>query len=153
MYCWTYAKSWCEFQPKIEAANAVGPIFVSIGDQEKLLRFLELNPHVPRDQMFVDDYNFQAYKSLGFRNIGETKVEEIKLRTPELGGFREWFRYLSNSIRLSPIEEGKMGVPEGVLRLGGTFVVKGSDVVYQWNDSIPGDTPELEDVMKFVESE
>ena len=39
-------------------------------------------------------------------------------------------------------------VLESVMRLGGTFVIKGDEVVYQWNDFIPGDTPDLQDVLQ-----
>ena len=39
-------------------------------------------------------------------------------------------------------------VPEGVLYTGGTFVVQGDNVVYQWTDTIPGNHPVIEDVVK-----
>mmetsp|Transcript_36640 Transcript_36640/g.85634 ORF Transcript_36640/g.85634 Transcript_36640/m.85634 type:complete len:85 (-) Transcript_36640:283-537(-) len=62
-------------------------------------------------------------------------------------------RYFGNVMRVSPIPEGmKFGeVPEGVLRLGGTFVVRGDDVAYQWNDRLPGDHPDLEEVFAAAE--
>jgi|TARA_B100001142_G_scaffold227588_1_gene225698 hypothetical protein len=38
------------------------------------------------------------------------------------------------------------GVPEGVLRLGGTFVIDGEDVVYAHRENLPGMSPKIEDV-------
>ena len=55
-------------------------------------------------------------------------------------------------MKLSPIEEGKPGLPEGVLRLGGTFVIDGSQVLYQHSDKVPGDHPDLEAVLAVVEN-
>lgn len=146
----------CQLQPRIEAAGGTGPLFVSIGDVDKLSKFLELNPAIPRAQMFVDDYNFNAYKAAGFGSmgdIGKLDAKDIKLTAPRLGGIGGWWKYLSNVAAISPIEKGKSGVPEGVLRLGGTFVVKGDEVVYLWKDKVPGDTPDLEQIMTFVERE
>ena len=40
--------------PEVKAAGAAGPFFISIGDEVKLNKFLDLNPKVPRDQAFVD---------------------------------------------------------------------------------------------------
>jgi len=36
------------------------------------------------------------------------------------------------------------------LRTGGTFVVQGDDVVYQWTDTIPGNHPVIEDVVTIA---
>ena len=132
-----------------------GPLFVSIGNQEKLVTFLELNPQVPRDVLFADNLEFNAYNSVGFgkfTDLSEKDKKDIKLRKPDIS-LRTWWTYLSNVVKLSPIEKGKSGIPEGVLRLGGTFVVQGDDVVYQWNDKIPGDYPEPEDVVRFIEEQ
>lgn len=38
-------------------------------------------------------------------------------------------------------------VPEGVLWTGGTFVVQGNEVIYQWTDTVPGNHPVVEDVL------
>ena len=53
-------------------------------------------------------------------------------------------------MELSPVEPGSKEFPEGVKRLGGTFVIDGDDVIYQWNDRIPGDNPDLDDVMQYI---
>lgn len=43
----------------------------------------------------------------------------------------------------------KLGeIPEGVLWTGGTFVVQGDEVIYQWTDTLPGNHPVIEDVIK-----
>ena len=126
---------------------------MSIGDEEKLNKFLELNTSVPRSQMFVDGCDFEAYKSVGFGSldISQPVKGDIKMTAPQMGGLGGWWKYLTNVMSLSPVEPGKSGIPEGVKRLGGTFVVKGDDVIYQWSDKVPGDHPDLENVMKVVE--
>lgn len=125
---------------------------MSIGDTEKLNTFLDLNPYVPVNQMFVDGYDFDAYKAVGFGSLDDVKdTKDIKMTAPELGGFGGWWKYLSNVMSLSPVEPGTSGIPEGVKRLGGTFVVQGDDVIYQWSDKVPGAHPNLDDVMKVVE--
>lgn len=142
-----------QLQPRIKARNAVGPLFVSIGTAEKLATFLELNPNVPSSQIFVDNYQFNAYKTAGFGKLGdESDVGDIQMNAPKLGGMGGWWKYMTNVVKLAPIEEGKSGLPEGVLRLGGTFVIDGDDVLYQHSDSVPGDHPDLEAVMAVVEN-
>lgn len=42
-------------------------------------------------------------------------------------------------------------VPEGVLWTGGTFVVQGNEVLYQWTDLVPGNHPIIDDVLKQAE--
>ncbi len=42
------------------------------------------------------------------------------------------------------------GVPEGVLRLGGTFVLNGNDVLYAQAEELPGMSPEIKDVLALV---
>lgn len=139
-------------------AGVSGPLFISIGDEEKLNKFLELNPYVPRDQAFVDGYDFRAYKDAGFGRFDEQDpqvAKEVKMTSPKLeGGVKGWWKYMTNVGTLSPIpREGiKFGeVPEGVLRLGGTFVVRGDDILYRWNDRLPGDHPVVEDVFEIAQ--
>lgn len=134
-----------------------GPIFISIGDKDKLAAFLEKNPEVPRDQVLVDDYNFDAYKAAGFGKFDDTPKDDAKeamgnMVAPDLG-FKGWWNYLTSVSKVSPIpEDMKFGeVPEGVLRLGGTFVVKGNEVVYRWSDRVPGDHPDIENVLQIAE--
>jgi hypothetical protein len=131
----------------------VGPLFISIGDQEKLNAFLEQNPKVPRDQIFVDDYSFDAYKSAGFGRFDEQDKDVSKEAMKNMGapdlGFKGWLSYLGSAAKVSPIpKDMKFGeVPEGVLRLGGTFVVKGNDILYRWSDRLPGDHPDIRNVV------
>ena len=40
--------------------------------------------------------------------------------------------------------------PEGIMWVGGTFVVRDNDMVYRWNDRIAGDHPEASEVLKVA---
>jgi hypothetical protein len=73
--------------------------------------------------------------------MGDTTPENAlsALKAPDFTP-SQWFSYLANVAGLSPIrkDEPVRGVPEGVLRLGGTFVVDGQDVVYAYSEELPG---------------
>jgi len=118
--------------------------------------FLEQNPGVDRDSMFVDDYEFGAYNNVGFGVADfsdKEKMKSVTITAPDLG-FGQWMSYLGNTMKLSPVDKITWGeIPEGVLRLGGTFVVRGDDVKYQWSDRIPGDHPDIEEVLEIAERE
>jgi len=68
------------------------------------------------------------------------------------GGIGGWWKYITNVGKLSPIpNDMKFGdIPEGVLRLGGTFVIKDDEVLYQWSDRLPGDHPIIKDVFDIA---
>jgi len=122
-----------------------------------LSTFLELNPFIPREQVFVDGYDFTAYKDASFGRFDEQDkdmLEDVKMAAPDLGGFSGWWKYFTNVMKISPVpDDMKFGeVPEGVLRLGGTFVVKGDDIIYQWSDRVPGDHPVVQDVLDIARS-
>jgi len=156
-YCWSYAKEWCALQQELDEADIAGPIFISIGDAEKLDTFLELNPFIPRDRAFVDDYSFGAYEAVGFGKFSDVKDEEVlKSYKPTAPGLTlgEFWKYLTNAGKLSPIpKDAKFGdFPEGVLMVGGTFVVNGQDIIYQWNDQIPGNHPVVNDVVEVAKN-
>mmetsp|Transcript_9272 Transcript_9272/g.14866 ORF Transcript_9272/g.14866 Transcript_9272/m.14866 type:complete len:146 (+) Transcript_9272:79-516(+) len=132
-----------------------GPLFVSIGDEEKLASFLEKNQYIPLGQVFVDDdfQNFSAYKAAGFGRFDEQDpaiAKQVKLTAPKNVN---WWNYLTSITKVSPIPKDQSfgsGVPEGVLRLGGTFVVSGDEIVYRWSDRLPGDHPDIEEVYKIA---
>mmetsp|Transcript_34150 Transcript_34150/g.72769 ORF Transcript_34150/g.72769 Transcript_34150/m.72769 type:complete len:150 (-) Transcript_34150:344-793(-) len=136
----------------------MGPIFVSIGTPEKLATFLELNPHVPRESILVDGYDHRLYKSLGFSRFdkvginGAKEIDATKLfRFLGLGPGGLW-NYATRFLEMAPVE-GEVDwsdLPEGGLRNGGTLVVKGDDVVYQWSDTIPSDVPDVAEVVRIA---
>lgn len=156
MYCWTYARQWHEFQQKDGVSDGVnGPVFISIGTPEKLETFLELNPYMPRDSILVDDYEHRLYKKLGFSRFDEVSMDQANgislkklLRFFNLGVGSLW-NYTTRFLDMAPVEGGVdwTDLPEGGLRNGGTIVVKGDDVVYQWSDTIPSDVPDIADVI------
>ena len=138
----------------MEENGILGPLFVSIGDQDKMKLFLEKNPAIDPQSMFVDGYDFSAYKAVGFGNFQDTDPEtakQVKMEAPDLG-IGQWLGYFGAVGKLSPIpKDMKFGeIPEGVLRLGGTFVVKGDDILYQWSDRLPGDHPEISEVLSVA---
>ena len=133
-----------------------GPVFISVGDPEKLGKFLDSNPALPRSMAYIDasEYEFEAYKLAGFGNIAPgAKMPEGGLPPPKLG-FGQWFKYFTNVAGVSPIpKDMKFGeIPEGVLRLGGVFVLRKGSVVYQHSDALPGDHAPIEEVLRVVEA-
>jgi hypothetical protein len=144
---------------KVEAFSGAvvdGPWFVSIGNPNKLQKFLELNPDVPSKQIFIDDYNsLKLYNAVGFGKFTDISGEDLKsakVRIPNIGP-ATWMKYATNFLSISPLEGSRFlesGLPEGGLKNGGTFVIKGSDVIYQWFDTIPGDYPNPEDVLQVA---
>ena len=126
-----------------------GPAFISVGDDEKLAKFLDLNPAVPRANCFVDDTpDFAAYEAAGFGKIGDVVPDDVSLKPPGFG-IKQWFDYLSNVASLSPVRKDKpLEFPQGVLRLGGTFVLDNDDVAFAWADPTPGQHPPMVDVLK-----
>ena len=162
----------------LDRAGVAGPVFISVAPREtaaeKMNKFLDINPMVPRERLFVDDSpTFAAYASAGFKNIGEDQktslADATKLTAPRLSA-GAWWRYLTNVASLSPVPDGlKFGeVPEGVLRcvgiiftpprhrrdhtqvlrLGGTFVVDDDTVRFAHADKFPGDHPAIADVLR-----
>ncbi len=137
-------------------SGITGPIFISIGDAEKLNLFLEKNPQVDRDSVSVDGYSFDAYKIAGFGRFDEQDKEVAKEASKNMGapaiGFKGAWDYITSAGKLAPIpKDVKLdGIPEGVLRLGGTFVVNANDIKYRWSDRLPGDHPDIEKVFKIA---
>jgi hypothetical protein len=134
--------------------NIAGPVFISIGDSDKINVFLEKNPRVPRELLFVDDYKMEAYKAAGFELIGDgaSKLfsENRKIKAPKFG-FGRWKDYLTSAMKLAPIEKGSNKLPDTVLMNGGTFAVNRDKIIYTYSDVAPGDYPEPIDVLKSFE--
>jgi hypothetical protein len=131
-------------------------VFVSIGDADKLKVFLEKNPQVDPTMALVDDYDFGAYSAAGFGRFDEQDQEVAKeamqnMNAPNLGWKGAW-DYATSVMKVSPIpDDMKFGqIPEGVLRLGGTFVISGDDIVYRWSDRVPGDHPDIDNVVSIA---
>mmetsp|Transcript_6976 Transcript_6976/g.23865 ORF Transcript_6976/g.23865 Transcript_6976/m.23865 type:complete len:145 (-) Transcript_6976:322-756(-) len=132
-------------RPALAAAGANGPVMVSIGDPTKLRAFLEANPKIPRDLVFVDDSeSFEAYEAAGFGKIGDAQPTLDMIKAPE--GLDGW-KYLTTVPKVSPTPKRFGEFPEGVVRLGGTFVLKGDDIAFGWSDVVPGDHPKIADVL------
>jgi len=136
-----------------------GPIFISIGDEEKLNLFLDKNPYVDRENVLVDDYSFDAYKAAGFGRFDEQDKDVAKEASKNMGapaiGLKGAWDYMTSAGKLAPIpKDMKFGeIPEGVLRLGGTFVVNGNEIKYRWSDRLPGDHPDIEKVFNIAKEE
>ena len=63
----------CKNQPLL---SLVGPLFVSMGDVQQLQLFLEKNPYVPKEHIFVDGYDFHAYKAIGLGRLDEQTIRK-----------------------------------------------------------------------------
>lgn len=142
----------------MDDGEITGPLFISIGDEDKLNVFLDKCFYVPRDQAFVDDYDFAAYKAAGFGRFDEqddalAKDGVSNMSAPDIG-LKGWWNYATSASTLAPIPKGmKFGeVPEGVLRNGGTFVVEGDKILYRWSDRLPGDTPDIDEILKIAKA-
>jgi hypothetical protein len=142
-------------QEDMKAAGITqGPVFVSVGTAAQLETFLELNPEVPKESVLVDNLDRKVYQSVGLKLFTETDPNDAKeggknISAPKEMKMGDWWKYLTNAAKLSPIaEDQKFGeLPPGVLQLGGTFLLQGDDVIYQWNDRVPGDVPDLQLVL------
>jgi len=130
-----------------------GPMFISIGDLDGLKLFLEHNPTISPDAILVDDKKeFSLYQQAGFQSFGQQswgKIKEVSYRIPDLG-LLDWWNYLTSIPTLGPFTPDlKFGqLPAGGMVNGGTMVVRGDDILYRWNDRMPGDHPDIEEVMK-----
>ena len=116
---------------------------------------MSLNPNVSRDHAFVDDYEFASFEAVGLQKMDfEYKAPEGalgRMSAPDLGGIGGWWNYLKSSVELSPIPEGKGNeFPQGVMMLGGTFVIDGDEVIFSYQDPLPGVEADLSAVMDVL---
>jgi len=134
------------------------PIFVSIGTSEKLETFLEMNSCVPRDGILVDDYDHTLYKKLEFSRFDEAELvwsdtlKASKLLQFTNIGVANLLNYTTKALTMAPVK-GRVdwrSLPEGGLRNGGTLIVNGEDIVYQWSDKIPSDVPNVNDILNMA---
>jgi len=158
VYCWTYATEWSTLTDEVEALGAVGPLFVSIGNPGKLQTFLEKNPTVPQDRIFVDDLEtFSGYRSLGFQKFGWNDIRRHWKTVefpPKLSSIVQGFQYVTSIPSIGPFVKGQsLRVPEGGLVMGGTYVIAGNEIVYEWRDKLPGDLPDPRDVLSAMEEQ
>jgi len=141
--------------PSMRRDSIAGPIFVSIGEGDQLSMFLSKNPNMPKDLMLVDDYSNKAFKQIGIGLIAEKQELAIKgsknMKAPKLSA-SQWMSYLGIVNKLAPFPKKlTLQIPEGVRRLGATFAIRGDDVLYVYEDGVPGDHPNPEDVLKSFE--
>lgn len=132
---------------RVEEQGLAGPVLVAPGTVDQLNEFLDQLPEVPRDKVCVDDsVGYQAYAAMNFGRIGDRDTSNVTLQAPDLGGINGLLKYLTKIVALAPEQKDEDGMPKGVLLLGGTFVVRNSEVVYAWADRIPGDYPKPPEV-------
>jgi hypothetical protein len=138
--------------PVMRSSNIKGPIFISIGDSDKINLFLDKNPRVPRDLMLVDDFDMEAYKAAGLSKFTDSMKKlatdkERSIKQPKFG-FGRWKDYLTSVGQLAPVEKGSTKFPQTVLMNGGTFAIRGSRLVFSYSDSVPGDHPDPKAVVE-----
>lgn len=130
-------------------------MFISIGDSDKINIFLEKNPKIPRELMFVDGYAMDAYKTVGFKKIdlfsGMKLIKEKRKMTMPTFSPGRWKDYLKSTNDLIPLPKGQKGAfPEGVTMNGGTFAVDGDKIMFAYSDAVPGNYPDPNDVVKSL---
>jgi len=129
-----------------------GPVTLSY---LSMTSFVQNNPEISIDSIFVDNFSSGAYEKMGFGYLFENKNSSLllgatsRLKAPTLTT-KQWWSYFKNVGKLAPVPEDlKFGeVPQAVLRLGGTFVVNDDMIMYSHADTVPGDHPNIEDVLK-----
>ena len=103
---------------QVQARVFVGPLFVSIGNSKKLNKFLELNPQLPRNQAFVDGYDFGVYQAVGLQKMelgyDPPKGALGKGTAPKLGGVGGWLKYLKAVSNLAPFQMNFPKVSRGI---------------------------------------
>mmetsp|Transcript_25804 Transcript_25804/g.74295 ORF Transcript_25804/g.74295 Transcript_25804/m.74295 type:complete len:286 (+) Transcript_25804:15-872(+) len=158
-WCWSYVYQWKLVQEDLNKAGIKGPIFVSIGDEDRLNAFLLKNPEIPAENFFVDGYDFSAYREAGFGRFDEKPkeiIENVRPKPANFGGFQGWWTFLTSFIPLAPVTPDMKFpenlTPEGLFWVGGTFVVNGNDIIYRWNDRISGDHPEASDILEIAKN-
>lgn len=156
-WCWSYVYQWKLAQKEVSDAGINGPIFVSIGDKDRLNAFLLTNPEIAAENFFVDGYDFEAYKKAGFGRFDEKPKEitdNVKPKPAKLGGIQGWWTFLTNFMQLAPVTPDMKFpenlTPEGLFWVGGTIVIKGDEIVYRWDDRISGDHPEASEIVEIA---
>mmetsp|Transcript_39282 Transcript_39282/g.111389 ORF Transcript_39282/g.111389 Transcript_39282/m.111389 type:complete len:271 (+) Transcript_39282:3-815(+) len=158
-YCWAQAREWTEPETleRLSRLGLAGPILVSVGTPEKLRKFLELNPTVPRGRIFVDDSDsHDAFKAMGFGKIGDRfpeNPETLRVRLPGAGlDPGSAFNLVTNGHWLSPVKSLGQGVPEALALLGGTLVFTRERMLHASGDRVPGDYASPGEVLDDAEA-
>lgn len=93
--------------------------------------------------MFIDTPSFDAYKSMGLGKMFKDKEKTLKgsknFKAPGLS-FSGWRDYFSSVGKFVKYEDEKYML-EVVTQLGATFAVDGDNVVFAYDEGIPGDDP------------
>lgn len=140
---------WCKRIPDLRAQGIMGPCFVSIGDYKALQLFLETNKDMPRELFLIDDPSMPGYVGMGFKNLFDNNELTLKgaknLKAPALT-FGDWFNWVRTAVTLAPKDQG-------VLRLGGVFGLYKDAVIYAYEEGVPGDVPDIDEVLLTFEKE
>lgn len=145
-YCWSHVREWCkpDVFERVRALGIMGPFLVAPGSPAQLDRFLQANPFVPGDLMFVDSTpDFAVYRALGFGKMGIGALPDAATLRPRLPGLglASYASCLMNMTALSPQPDAGALLAEGTMVLGGTLALRAGRVVYGWADRVPGDYP------------
>lgn len=138
----------------MKASSIQGPVFISIGEADQLKVFLENNPKIPQELIYVDEPSLKAYNAMGigilFDNKERTMKGGFKIKSP---GFNlsEWRNYLSNVVRITP-RGSNQEILKKVSTLGATYGVSGDRIVYVYEEGVPGDNPEINDVLSTLKA-
>lgn len=107
--------------------------------------------------MFIDTPSFDAYKSMNLGKLFKDKEKTLRgsknFKAPGLS-FSEWRNYLSSAGQFVKYTDksgntDKDFTLEVVTQLGATFAVDGEEVVFAYDEGIPGDDPEPSVVVDY----
>lgn len=113
--------------------------------------FLENNPTIEDSQIFVDKPTFEAYNTMGigiiFQDLEKTKKGGMNFKLPKLS-FDQWKDYLKSINQLT--DPNVVRTKEVVTRLGATYAIDGEDIVYSYEEGVPGDNPNPLSVLEIL---
>ena len=138
----------------MKANGIVGPIFITIGESDQLQMFLEKNPKIPKELIFVDQPTLESYNAMGlgkmFENKELTKKGGKNFKAPNLT-FNEWKNYLTSVGKVMPAGSNE-DVLLKVSKLGATYAINKKNIVYVYEEGVPGDNPDIKEVLAIIKN-
>lgn len=102
--------------------------------------------------IFVDQESFQSYNGMGlgklFDNQEKTKLGAKNIKMP-VWSFDQWKTYI---IAVKYVAPNGKNVIEGVSKLGATYGINGKNIIYIYEEGVPGDNPDINQIVSLLKS-